>query len=154
MSETSVGLPRYQSHKIVEAGKITGFPPGEEGESDHALIMDLEGGYRVEVDDEYVLKHKPQIGGYYMLYKDGYESWSPAEAFKDGYRKPIEGYRQLSDSEVAMMNVIKGFGPSLDGLIDDLFEKGADPRWVSIGKTHLQQGLMALTRAVTKPDFF
>ncbi len=27
-------------------------------------------------------------------------------------------------------------------------------RWVSIGKTHLQQGLMALTRSVAQPTFF
>lgn len=29
-----------------------------------------------------------------------------------------------------------------------------DQRWVSIGATHLQEGFMALTRAVAKPDFF
>jgi len=29
-----------------------------------------------------------------------------------------------------------------------------DGRWVAVGKTHLQQGLMALTRAVAKPEFF
>ncbi|WP_423815292.1 DUF7681 family protein, partial [Pseudomonas viridiflava] len=31
----------------------------------------------------------------------------------------------------------------------------AEPfRWIAIGKTHLQQGLMCLTRAVAKPEFF
>jgi hypothetical protein len=29
-----------------------------------------------------------------------------------------------------------------------------DQRWISIGATHLQEGLMALTRGVTKPEFF
>lgn len=29
-----------------------------------------------------------------------------------------------------------------------------DPRWLAIGQTHLQQGLMAITRAVARPDGF
>ena len=29
-----------------------------------------------------------------------------------------------------------------------------DTRWLEIGKTNIQQGLMAVTRAITKPDFF
>lgn len=29
-----------------------------------------------------------------------------------------------------------------------------DPRWIAIGATHLQQGLMAITRAVARPDGF
>ena len=31
---------------------------------------------------------------------------------------------------------------------------GLDQRWVSIGATHLQQGLMGLTRSVAQPTFF
>jgi hypothetical protein len=29
-----------------------------------------------------------------------------------------------------------------------------DGRWIAIAQTHLQQGLMALTRAVARPDGF
>jgi hypothetical protein len=29
-----------------------------------------------------------------------------------------------------------------------------DRRWIAIGKTHLQQGIMALVRAVTQPESF
>ena len=28
-----------------------------------------------------------QVGGYYVVYTGGYKSWSPAEAFEDGYTK-------------------------------------------------------------------
>ena len=28
---------------------------------------------------------KHEAGGYYVRYPDGYESWSPAEAFEEGY---------------------------------------------------------------------
>lgn len=39
------------------------------------------------VNKAYLEKHNPQIGGYYVLYPDGYESWSPAEAFEAGYHR-------------------------------------------------------------------
>jgi len=29
-----------------------------------------------------------------------------------------------------------------------------DKRWVALGTTHLQEGLMALTRSVARPTFF
>jgi hypothetical protein len=32
-----------------------------------------------------MIKHAPQVGGYYVRYPDGYESWSPAKAFEEGY---------------------------------------------------------------------
>jgi len=40
-----------------------------------------------EVSADYVKKHDPKVGGYYVLYGDGYESFSPAEAFEDGYTR-------------------------------------------------------------------
>ena len=39
------------------------------------------------LDAEYVAKHKPQAGGYFVVYADGYRSWSPAKAFEDGYAR-------------------------------------------------------------------
>jgi hypothetical protein len=39
------------------------------------------------VTAEYLSKHKPEVGGYYVVYKDGYKSFSPAEAFEEGYTK-------------------------------------------------------------------
>lgn len=37
------------------------------------------------VDEAYVIKHNPKPGGYYVVYADGYKSFSPAEAFELGY---------------------------------------------------------------------
>ena len=35
---------------------------------------------------EYMIRARAaKPGGYYVRYPDGYESWSPAEAFEDGY---------------------------------------------------------------------
>lgn len=75
----------------------------------------------------------------------------------DNQHRKIIGYRELSEEEIGRMNTIKALGGKLGELVEALEIEGsvsADPRWVAIGKTHLQQGLMALTRAVAKPDFF
>ena len=85
---------------------------------------------------------------------------------KDQHEK-IKGYRDLSQEEIDLMNEIKAMGNNLGELIERLHERQASEdkgaptdtspepyRWISIGKTHIQQGLMALTRAVAKPDFF
>ncbi|MCU1338860.1 MAG: hypothetical protein JWO19_4441 [Bryobacterales bacterium] len=39
------------------------------------------------VDQAYMDKHKPDVGGYYVQYDDGYKSFSPAKAFEDGYTR-------------------------------------------------------------------
>lgn len=72
----------------------------------------------------------------------------------ENQHRKIIGYRELSQAEIDLMNTIKAFGPQLQTLIDQLKAVEAVPRWVSIGQTHLQQGLMALTRSVAKPEFF
>jgi hypothetical protein len=67
----------------------------------------------------------------------------------------ITGYRELSEEEIANMNAVKEHGKRLGELVASMRESEAlDQRWVSTGATDLQKGLMALTRAITKPDFF
>lgn len=39
------------------------------------------------VNAEYMAKHKPTVGGYFVLYVDGYQSFSPAQAFEEGYTR-------------------------------------------------------------------
>lgn len=67
----------------------------------------------------------------------------------------ITGYRQLSPHEVKLMNAIKAHGEQLQQLVDMLRgTPNLDQRWISIGVTELQQGLMALTRGVAQPTSF
>ncbi|MEG5263243.1 hypothetical protein TRP66_02940 [Pseudomonas sp. JDS28PS106] len=67
----------------------------------------------------------------------------------------ITGYRQLSEQEAALMNDIKAKGVELGELVEKLrANPSLDQRWVSIGATDLQTGLMALTRAVAQPTSF
>ena len=77
-------LPKYKSHKTVQAAKIVNFDLNASG--DHYLV--LEGvPAPVEVSDDYMHKHMPEKGGYFVRYEDGYESFSPAGAFEAGYTK-------------------------------------------------------------------
>lgn len=83
MSQTATELPLYKCHKQVRAAKITGIGPAS---SDHTrLHFDEALNVGVDVPLEWATKHKPQIGGYYVQYSDGYTSYSPAKAFEDGY---------------------------------------------------------------------
>ena len=73
----------------------------------------------------------------------------------ENQHRKIAGYRELSVEEIDLMNEIKAKGIFLGELVEKLkATEGLDQRWVSIGSTDLQTGLMALTRAVAKPTFF
>ena len=85
-----IELPRYKCHKEVHALKIKSIEKhneGEQAESDgSAMLTPTDHRYdRIHVDHEYMRKHKPHPGGYYVVYKDGYKSFSPAEQFEHGY---------------------------------------------------------------------
>lgn len=72
----------------------------------------------------------------------------------------IFGYRDLTPDEIATMNRVKGMGTYIEHQIEEVRGEASDngfdldERWVSIAVTHLQQGLMALGRAVAKPRGF
>lgn len=86
----------------------------------------------------------------------------------------ITGYRQLSEQEAALMNKVKAKGQELQSLVNDLnqyltqqaadacgnateqdrLEHAQPMKWLAVGKTDLQTGLMALTRAVAQPGAF
>lgn len=84
----------------------------------------------------------------------------------ENQHRKIKGYRELDQAEIDLMNEIKAKGVELGELVkrlearqsqvsEDYGSDDAEPRrWIAIGKTQLQQGLMALTRAVAKPEFF
>jgi hypothetical protein len=53
-----------------------------------------------EVTDEWMAKHAPKIGGYVVIYEDGYQSYSPPEAFEKAY--------MLTSDVFGMDEVIRG----------------------------------------------
>lgn len=85
-------MPKYKCHKEVWAVKIHSIERDadkaklEDRETDgSAVIVPAEDYAPFRVDHEYIRKHNPQEGGYYVVYKGGYKSFSPADAFEDGY---------------------------------------------------------------------
>jgi hypothetical protein len=73
----------------------------------------------------------------------------------DNQHRLIKGYRELSQEEIDLMNDIKQVGQTLETLTQRLLDTDStDKRWVSIGRTDLQTGIMALVRSVAKPASF
>ncbi len=82
-----VELPKYKCYKEVWALKIAEIQYHSHNKP-AATIAPEESGYpNFEVNIEYLEKHNPQVGGYYVLHEDGYESYSPAQAFENGYTR-------------------------------------------------------------------
>ena len=90
MKETE--LPQWKCHKVMRASKIKDRVLSAEGS-----VLVLEHG-NVKVSDNFIDKHNPQVGGYFVRYADGYESYSPAQAFEEGYTL-IEEHRPHTGKE-------------------------------------------------------
>jgi len=95
----------------------------------------------------------------------------------DNQHRKIAGYRELSQADINMMNTIKEMGPQMEELLakvtahvqeqrqvahaagdqgveNSRMDRAQPERWAAIARTHFQEGLMALTRAVAQPTFF
>lgn len=83
--QAAVQLPQYQCHKKVRAAKITGTKILKNSPKLRLEFGDIGGS--VDVTMAFFQKHQPEIGGYYVQYEDGYESYSPATAFEEGYTR-------------------------------------------------------------------
>lgn len=75
---------KYKSHKIVEASKIIEVELDSKGQVQILLVEDSDplGG---NLPKDIFSRDVPQVGDYLIRYEDGYLSWSPAEAFENGY---------------------------------------------------------------------
>jgi hypothetical protein len=79
-----VSLKQWKCHKTVTAGEITSIKERPDG----TAVLSMEDSH-VGVDPDYMLRCKPRVGGYFVRYKDGYESFSPPDPFLEGYT-PID----------------------------------------------------------------
>jgi hypothetical protein len=80
-------MPKYQCHKKVWALKIKKVECDFDcNASGSCFLIPEDSRYgTIEEGQDYYNFHKPVAGGYYVVYKDGYKSFSPAEAFESGY---------------------------------------------------------------------
>lgn len=79
-------MPKYRCHKEVWALKIKDILYTSSG-SGAVIIPEDQGHSNFRVSTGYIEKHKPTVGGYYVQYRGGYESFSPAISFEEGYSK-------------------------------------------------------------------
>lgn len=83
---TILQAPVYQCHKRVRALKIDSIRWNSE-----PIVLGFRGYLPVDVSREWCAARKVEVGGYYVVYEDGYTSFSPAEAFEKGYTCVTEG---------------------------------------------------------------
>lgn len=80
-------LPRWACHKIVRAGRVLAATPAFV-EVQAAGAFGFPSRVRIAVTEEWWKRVPPltsPLGGYLVVYEDGFMSWSPAEAFEAGY---------------------------------------------------------------------
>ena len=66
---------------------------------------------------------------------------------------PIQGYAELSQATVDLINVVKRAEQTVLQIVRDLNDDAdIDPRWLAIGKTDLEKGFMAICRSIARPN--
>ena len=79
--------PRYESHKVVQAAKIVAIH-NDFGEGEYFLWVDPGTGELEKFNPSVPgMMDKAEVGGWAMLYPDGFKSISPAKAFEEDYTK-------------------------------------------------------------------
>ena len=83
-------MPRYKCHKVVHALKISSV---SDYPSSHITLHFEDEGFLPKD----IFEHSNEFArfeiregddmGYYVVYKDGYVSWSPTDVFEAGYTR-------------------------------------------------------------------
>jgi hypothetical protein len=76
-------IQKYKCYKEVTAFKIKEIKGGMG--LGYTLIPEDPELKSAHVGHNYIGRHNPKVGGYFVEYADGYQSWSPAAAFESGY---------------------------------------------------------------------
>lgn len=66
---------------------------------------------------------------------------------------PVKGYVPQDATNIMLVNSNKELEEQMLRVIDALFERGdIDKRWLAIGRTHIEEGFMAINRSIFKPQ--
>jgi hypothetical protein len=79
--------PEYRSHKIVRAAKIVNQELDKAGNIIALEVDPGDGAKEWFKATEPAMTARGELGGYAVIYDDGYKSVSPAKIFEDGYTK-------------------------------------------------------------------
>jgi hypothetical protein len=94
-------MPSWRCHKVVRALKVSRIMPMELGGGATLYFEESSGYAPLPVSEVYMKKHCPIAPGYFVVYEDGYQSWSPVEAFEKGYVREILGQYHPNLEELA-----------------------------------------------------
>lgn len=84
-------MPRYKCHKEVHALRIADIEYCDSVKHgvqrfEYCLLIPFDSRYSpIRVSSAWMNKHQPDVGGYYVVYSDGYASYSPKTTFEEGY---------------------------------------------------------------------
>jgi hypothetical protein len=78
--------PEYESHKVVRATPIVRIDGGQNGVP-IALFVAPDGVEKRFQTTELGMMARAEVGGYAVLYPDGYKSVSPRKPFEEGYTR-------------------------------------------------------------------
>jgi hypothetical protein len=71
----------------------------------------------------------------------------------DNQHKQISGYRDLSQTEIDLINAVKLREETTGALWREVMAMpDVDKRWASIARTHFEEGFSALVRSIAKPE--
>lgn len=66
---------------------------------------------------------------------------------------PVEGYRPQSSTAVELVNENKRLEETMLRVLDAFSTlQEIDKRWLAIGRTHLEEGFMAVNRSIFRPQ--
>lgn len=165
MSESAMmQMPSYECHKQVWALKIAAI---EIHADKSATIAPVDKGYAPFTTEPGWAERftgSEDDRGYFVSYADGFASWSPTKAFEEGYSRsespkqhrglPVAGYKPQGAYAVHEVNENKKLEEQVLRQIDVLQKDEwlkVDQRWLAIGRTAIEQGFMAINRAIFKP---
>lgn len=92
-------LQQFKCHKVVRAARIDAV---------HGDVLDLVVNKEIVVVDvgaDWIARQKPEPGGFFVVYADGYRSYSTPEAFVAGYHAmPLRGSACGANSAPVFVN--------------------------------------------------
>lgn len=156
-----MNFPSYKCHKEVQAFKIfsitaqalgtaagdvvppvmVNIPHGDGFQSVYPsaqkteyVLTDETGEYSVVVDEDFMVKHDVYTEGYFVRYGNGHQSFSPKEAFEEGYtvseEKPVIVIRVGNNRWTPRMD-------DLQQVMEMFMHATADPKGAVVAVNHM-----------------
>ena len=79
--------PEYESHKVVRAAQIIWIERDQAGDVREIVVRSTGDDRETFWPTVGAMASQAEVGGYAVLYPDGFKSISPEKAFDDGYTR-------------------------------------------------------------------